>query len=505
MNRIFLSIVMLLLAKTTCFAQDVLKATNGSVITVQNGATLFVTGGIVLDNNSTLNNAGIVTIERTGAVTADFTDNSSVAYNYGGGQFVFTGTGVQNLKSINQFERIDIDNLGLNLLSDINAHTWYLKTGKVNTGSFLAIANATAASSVQADATNANFTNSWINGSLRRFINPGSVNNYAFPVGNTATVNMAEMDNLTANPLTGVTYVTASFGTKPGTDMGLNVSEAGTTYTSVNNGGVWYIVPNANAGAGKYDIKLFFNGFTGLVDNSFGILGRSNISSNAVDWMVPAGSVLPANGSAGRTVAGNYARRNSMASFGQFSIGSSAAVLPLQLLNFKAVKKDKTVVLEWTTADEINTSHFELYRTGQSSTLQYLDKIAAAGFSATSLNYSYIDVKPLKGVNFYQLKMIDKDNSYKLSNVVKVNFEDITSFNVYPNPVTSNTLFVNYNGGKISSIRLISIDGKQVACNYNNQNNNLLKITMPSLIAKGTYNLQVLTDEGIKSTMVIIQ
>jgi hypothetical protein len=459
----------------------------------------------VLDNNSTFKNAGIVTIERKANVAADLTDNSTVAYNYGAGKFVFTGPGAQNIKSINQFERVEVDNVELNLLSNINANAWYLKAGRVNTGPFLAIVNSTSASAIQADQANAGFTKSWINGSLRRFIAPAIVNNYQFPVGDAVQVNLAEMDNMIANPITGVTYVTASFGPKPGTDMGLNVNESGNAYTVINNTGVWHIVADANPAAGKYDIKLFFNGFTGLTDNSFGILRRSEASVNAIDWAVPSGSTLPANGMAGRTVADKYARRNGLATFGQFAIGSTLITLPLQLLSFSAAKKDNTVVLEWTTDDEINTSHFELYRGGQSVPLEYLDKRAAAGSTGVRNNYTYTDLKPLKGVGFYQLRMVDKDLRYKLSKVVKVNFEDMGAFNVYPNPVTGNSLFVDHNGGKISGIKLIAMDGKQIICTYINQGDRRIRISIPSLPAKGIYSLQVSTEEGIKSTMISIQ
>lgn len=493
---------------TTCYclqAQDVLKATNGALITVLNGATLYVNGGIILDNGSLVNNAGTITIARTGAGTADFTDNTAVPYTYGTGKFVFTGTGLQTVNSLNQFERIDVDDGGLNLSTNIKSNTWYLKAGKVNTGSFIAIATAAAAAAVQADATNTSFANSWINGNLRRYITPATVNNYSFPVGDATRVNIAELDNLTASPLTGVTNITASFGPKPGNDVGLSVSELGTPYTSVNSGGVWYMVPDANPTGGSYEIKLFFNGFTGLADNRFGILRRPDASANAADWIVPVGSTLPAAGSLGRTVAGGYARRNNISTFSQFGIGTSLVALPLQLLSFYAVKKDKNVLLQWTTTNEINTSHFELYKAGMPVNLLYLDKVTAIGSSSSNHSYNYTDIKPFKGLNFYQLKMVDKDNSYKLSQVVKINFDDIGTLSVYPNPVTNNSLFVDYSGGKVKEIKLITADGKQVACSFTTQTNNQLKVTIPSVIAKGTYVLQLSTDDGLLNAKIIVQ
>ncbi|WP_162915578.1 T9SS type A sorting domain-containing protein [Paraflavitalea soli] len=504
MNRILASVVLFLGVQAICLGQDMMKVTSGAVVSVQNGVGLLVAGGIVLDNNSTFKNEGVVTIERKANTTADLTDNSTVAYQYGLGKFVFTGPGAQSLKSINQFERVEVDNMDLNLLSNINVNTWYLKTGKVNTGSFLAIVNNASASAVLADATNTGFTKSWINGVLRRYITPAAVDNYQFPVGDAAKVNLAEMDNLTANPITGVTYVTASFGAKAGNDVGLNVNESGNAYASINNTGVWHLVADANPAGGKYDLKLFFNGFAELADNGFGILRRPEASVNAIDWAAPSGSALPASGMPGRLVADKYARRNSLATFGQFAIGSTLTTLPLELLSFSAVKKGNTVVLKWTTDNEINTSHFELYRAGQSAPLQYLDKTTAAGSGARQ-DYSYTDRKPLKGVGFYQLKMVDKDLRYTLSKLVKVTVEEMTSFNVYPNPVTGNSLFVDYSGGKITSIKLIAMDGKQVACTYTNQSDRQIRISIPVLPAKGMYSLQLITEEGVRSAMVSIQ
>jgi len=484
-------------------AQYVLRSASGATLTVQNGAAININGGIVLDNGSVLSNAGTITITKPVADKADFIDSTTTAYNYGTGKFVFSGTGAQNINSINQFDRIDVDNAGLNFTSNVKSNNWYLKSGKINTGAFTAIATGTSANAIQADATNSNFTSSWFNGKLQRFITPATVNTYQFPVGDAAKVNLAEMDNLSLVPLTGVTAVTTSFGPKPGTDFGLNVVENGAAYTAVNNGGVWYLTPNANPVSGQYDVKLYFNGFTGLTDNSFGILRRDDGSVNASEWIVPLGSSLPANGTPGRTVTGGFARRNNISTFSQLGIGTSFGALPVQLLSFYAIKKDKTILLQWTTTSEINNSHFELYKGAQPASMQYLDRVAAGG--PGNHNYDFTDFKPLKGLSFYQLKMVDKNNSFKLSETVKVNVETINSLAVYPNPVSGNMLLVEYNGGKLNQVKLITADGKQLLCKFLFQNSGQFKVSLPAGLAKGSYTLQLATDDGLRNTTLIIQ
>jgi type IX secretion system substrate protein len=101
--------------------------------------------------------------------------------------------------------------------------------------------------------------------------------------------------------------------------------------------------------------------------------------------------------------------------------------------------------------------------------------------------------------------MVDKDLRYTLSKMVKVTVEDMGTFNVYPNPVTGNSLFVDYPGGKVTGIKMIAMDGKQVACTYSNQSDKRIRISIPALPAKGMYSLQVTTEVGVRSTMVSIQ
>jgi hypothetical protein len=115
-----LIIISLFFSCIKAFAQPGLHAAGGAIITVQSGAGLFVNGPVNLANTSILNNAGTFTIARVGVDTADFNDQSVTPYAYGNGKFIFTGSGVQNIKG-GTFNEVELNNAsGLKMLSNIN-------------------------------------------------------------------------------------------------------------------------------------------------------------------------------------------------------------------------------------------------------------------------------------------------------------------------------------------------------------------------------------------------
>ena len=315
-------ISLLLSATLTVFfvnAQDVLLATGNTNITVEKNANMYVGGGISLENKSSIHNDGTIFIAKTNTGKADLIDNTNAAYNYGAGSFIFWGNGTQSVKTIARFGILEVNNKGLNLLSDISSDKWNLRNGVVNTGSYYAIANASQSSWFGADADNSRFSRSWINGNLRQYIAPASVNNYVLPVGDAIRVRPCEMDNLSKNPLAGIQYVNVSFARPQGWNV--NATENEMRYKAVNTAGMWTITPDAKPVSGSYDLKLSVADFTGLWDNRFAVVNKS-----AADWTVPAGSTLPADGSFGRTVSGGYAQRNNIKVFNQFAVASMDAL-----------------------------------------------------------------------------------------------------------------------------------------------------------------------------------
>ncbi len=493
------SMVMLILTGTAFFssAQDVLKVQSGAVLTIQNGAELVIKGGITLDNGSALNNAGTIRVIQNGTSgAADWTDNTITAYNYGTGKVIFNGAGGHLVNSKNIFDRIDVNASGdITLASDINANKWYMVNGRVNTTStFKAIALSNTQLAVESDLSNTNFTNSWINGNLRRYILSASVNNYIFPVGNATRVNRAVVDNLVADPLNNLSYIDASFGPKPGNDVGLLVSENGQPYVSVNNGGVWYLTPDIQPSSGKYDALLYFDGFTGLTDNSFAILKRPDASSNAADWVSPPGSVLPANNQPGRILSFGYARRNNMSSFSQFGIGVLSGALPVTLLNFDARRLNKVKVqVNWETVTETNNLGFDVERRldGEPAFMKigFTPTKATNGNSSSSLNYNFTDANGFSGISYYRLKQIDLDNRFVYTHIkaVKGMGETQVSVLLYPNP-NYGQFAIRLDGVKEPYEAFISdLSGKLVK-KLTLFNNNYISITG---LSAGTYIIRI--------------
>lgn len=132
--------------------------------------------------------------------------------------------------------------------------------------------------------------------------------------------------------------------------------------------------------------------------------------------------------------------------------------LPVELTSFTGYNDGNKNVLNWTTASEINTAKFEVERADNlSGPFSYVGERPAAGNSAQPLNYTLDDLNPLVGHNYYRLKMIDLDGSFKYSNVIMINVDDISYddaiTSVYPNP-TDHTIFIDYQSSAASKVNI---------------------------------------------------
>ncbi len=120
------------------------------------------------------------------------------------------------------------------------------------------------------------------------------------------------------------------------------------------------------------------------------------------------------------------------------AIKNISMVLPLTLLNFNVVKQNNTVQLNWQTANEINTSYFNVQRSNDGRSFASIGKVAAKGSNKVQNDYAYVDnnISQLHaGRLYYRLQEVDNDGKLNSSGVkiIDINTNSVL-FTISPNP-----------------------------------------------------------------------
>jgi len=107
------------------------------------------------------------------------------------------------------------------------------------------------------------------------------------------------------------------------------------------------------------------------------------------------------------------------------------STLPVSLLNFIAKKNNNSIDLIWATEAESNMSHYELQRSSDGRNFTSIQSIQSTN-SVSKINYSYNDKKPINGIAYYRLKLVEIDGSATYSKIVTVQFATGNTITVYP-------------------------------------------------------------------------
>lgn len=142
---------------------------------------------------------------------------------------------------------------------------------------------------------------------------------------------------------------------------------------------------------------------------------------------------------------------------------SNGTPLPIELIYFKLEKEARGVSIEWATATEKNNAYFLIERSKDAVNFEVIVKIDGSGDSRGLLNYNFIDQDVQEGIHYYRLKQVDLNGRYSYSKLNSINVFDFKSSTplIYPNPVTSNEFYIQYDGD--ARIELFSILGLRLS------------------------------------------
>lgn len=210
-------------------------------------------------------------------------------------------------------------------------------------------------------------------------------------------------------------------------------------------------------------------------------------------------------GSGSRAIEDLYVRvRQFGSNVGTFTISTLGNALPLTFENITAKATNKTALIEWTTTNEVNTAYMDVeHNNGASLAWKSVGKIAAAGYAAGKTEYSFTHETPLKGDNFYRIKQVDSDGTFRFSKVVYAHLGNTnTGLIITPNLV-HNSLKISFEEPvENGRILIYNLDGKLVQSHLLAEGIDVLRVDVSGL-ASGQYVIQYQSDKGSETVRFV--
>ena len=337
-------------------------------------------------------------------------------------------------------------------------------------------------------------------------IGPGNGNTYTVPFGNAANYLPLQFNAASGIGANGQvvfsTYTTPTWKNSDYLPPGV---------TNVNNGGAdnsaklidrfWQIKPQGYTTKPTLtNLSFTYSDLEYAAPNTIaeGNLFAQRWNSSLQSWSdyVPTSSINTSTNNV------NIASVNGSQLYDWWTLADQSSPLPITMVYFNATVNNKQVVTSWQTVFESNSSHFEVWRSHNAQQFEYVGRIAAAGNSNTTLDYTLTDSNPYPGISYYRLKGIDKDGAFKWSSIEKVNLDGGANIFLSPNPATS---YISINAG------MGAVNKKPVARLYDAKGNLLKLFTITStyqrvdiaVLPAGTYNISISYNNEIQTLRFI--
>ncbi|MEP6749261.1 MAG: T9SS type A sorting domain-containing protein [Bacteroidota bacterium] len=184
--------------------------------------------------------------------------------------------------------------------------------------------------------------------------------------------------------------------------------------------------------------------------------------------------------------------------FNANGVAGISSLLPVVLSGFEANNTNKSILLTWTTQQEVNAAYFNIERSTNNSTWQKIGSIAAKGNTSVATRYTYNDNDVLNGIVYYRLAMLDLDGKKTYSDVKMIHTSLINGINFYPNPAVNN-IQVSVNGNTETTIRLMNLTGQVLQESKAGVNTTLVSLNVQQY-PRGMYILSAIAADGTTQT-----
>lgn len=279
-------------------------------------------------------------------------------------------------------------------------------------------------------------------------------------------------------------------------------------------GSIAFQVNSWNVAATK-PLQITANGGDGGNVNNGGVHGGGGGGGQGVvlfNSAIPAGniSVTTTNGIGGLNNTGGTRASNGSGTNNQGIMQNAFSLLPVNLISFQGVKNNAQVQLDWKTLNETNVLRFEIQRSANGTTFEALGTTNAVSNNQAVNSYSYTDIQPLNGVNYYRLRIVDNDGKFTYSKVLLIRSDAQVkqSISIYPNPAVSQaTLSFKSEQQGTAVVTILNMKGAVISRQPVQviRGENAISLNGVSTLVPGVYNVQVAVNTELHHSRLIVQ
>ena len=425
-------------------------------------------------NNYTVNDLniaidGLLNISSNLTVLGDIANSGVIS----GGSIILNGTSDQTIEGVSS----EVDNLTIDKTSGsvlLNTPWTITETLKMIEGNVLNESNLLTIGTSSSDHGVIEYTDGFITGSLKRYF-PNTSSSKFFPIGNGTVIRDFTVD-FSSSP--GINqYITATYKSGIPQDEGADLYNGLPLITTDNKviqnyseEGYWEINPTGNdyessINNTSYEISLHMNN----IANAVAFTSESEFEN--VRIIKSAGSNDPnlhhktwtsLNHIHTTGTNADFYLSGSTSGFSIFNAGkNNGEGLPVELISFNGMCNDSNIEIDWQTASEYNSSHFELEYSRDGMYWSILSNVVSEGMSTELKEYQFIHENVYSGTNYYRLSQVDIDGTIKAYNPIAISCAEsnVGQLSVYPNPSSGSFQVILKNNPVIGSAKLVLLSG----------------------------------------------
>lgn len=150
----------------------------------------------------------------------------------------------------------------------------------------------------------------------------------------------------------------------------------------------------------------------------YGTLSVSNRLNLSGTWdiAVYTGGTISGNGQIANSGTNFYTNSGPIAGPQVASSASPTFVvnttLPVKFTGFSVARQNNDVLVQWSTAEEVNALSYEVERSTDGNSWNRIATVGAKGNSSSLTNYSYTDKNASAAVAYYRIKQVDMDSKF---------------------------------------------------------------------------------------------